>query len=376
MPAADPWLKRQNAALRLRGCDVSLEVAGARIRLRATLPARPDEPTGTPDRQRRISTGLAYPDQAAEAVELAVALGKALERHRVGVESFNWAPWLRLRATQDASVASLQSVSGGEAIDLARQWWMQHGKHRYAAEQTWQRQYERYLRPLRGIAALEPAHLLALVERSRPRSSSRKKQGLACAAVAKAMGWPEEVTSQILALSKGYSGRDVTRRELPSEAEIEAAIDSLKPAWQWPAGMMATYGCRPHEAMLYAEVLPSGVARIGDGKTGARQALALPVGWIERWDLRTKRVPEIDLTRDNTGVGNAVTKKFWDLRLGFRPYDLRHAWAVRAIKDPRISPSLAAKSMGHSLLMHSSVYQRWFDSHEMEAVQGLLSAAS
>jgi integrase len=60
----------------------------------------------------------------------------------------------------------------------------------------------------------------------------------------------------------------------------------------------------------------------------------------------------------------------------FKAYDLRHAWAVRAIHSPQISPSLAAKSMGHSLAVHSTIYQRWFDSHQMEAVQSQLSSVA
>ena len=40
----------------------------------------------------------------------------------------------------------------------------------------------------------------------------------------------------------------------------------------------------------------------------------------------------------------------------FKAYDLRHAWAVRAIHTPEISPSLAAKSMGHSLAVHQRHY--------------------
>jgi hypothetical protein len=32
--------------------------------------------------------------------------------------------------------------------------------------------------------------------------------------------------------------------------------------------------------------------------------------------------------------------------------------------------------MGHSLAVHSSVYQRWFDAHAMESLQAELSAVS
>ena len=46
---------------------------------------KPTDPPGGEPKQRRISTGLSYPDQAAEALELAERLGNALERHRVGV---------------------------------------------------------------------------------------------------------------------------------------------------------------------------------------------------------------------------------------------------------------------------------------------------
>jgi integrase len=376
MPPADPWLKRQNAALRLRGCDVSLDLAGSRIRLRATLPPKPGEPRDTPDKQRRISTGLAYPDQAAEAVELADALGKALERHRVGAEPFDWLPWLRLGSMPGASVEELSRISGIEAVKIAREWWLRNGRHRHAAEYTWTREYEPSLKPLLAIPALEPEHLTALVETRAIRTRIRKKVGTACAAVATALGWPADVAENLRAISKGYGKRDVTPRDLPSDAEVEEGIDRLSPAWQWPAAMVATYGCRPHEALLYAEVLPSGVARIDAGKTGARQSLALPPEWIERWDLKTKRLPKLNWNKSHADIGCTMTRRFYCYKMSFGAYDLRHAWAVRAIRNPQISPSLAAKSMGHSLTMHSSVYQRWFDSNELEAVQSLLNAAS
>lgn len=44
--------------------------------------------------QHRISTGLAYPDQASEALQLAEQLGNSLERHRLALEPFDCGPWL------------------------------------------------------------------------------------------------------------------------------------------------------------------------------------------------------------------------------------------------------------------------------------------
>ena len=71
MPPSDPWLSRQNAALKLKGHVVTLDVAGGRVRLRATMPPRPADPPGSEPSQHRISTGLAYPDQASESLQLA-----------------------------------------------------------------------------------------------------------------------------------------------------------------------------------------------------------------------------------------------------------------------------------------------------------------
>ncbi|MEB3270350.1 MAG: hypothetical protein VKJ44_01705 [Synechococcus sp.] len=92
MPASVPWLSRQNEALKLRGLAVSLELAGSRIRLRASMPSKPADPPGSPWRQQRISTGLEDPARASEAVELAETLGRSLERSRLGFEPFDWAP--------------------------------------------------------------------------------------------------------------------------------------------------------------------------------------------------------------------------------------------------------------------------------------------
>ena len=92
--------------------------------------------------------------------------------------------------------------------------------------------------------------------------------------------------------------------------------------------------------------------------------------------LNTKRLPAFNNQRSHRDVGALMGQAFRRHNAGFKPYDLRHAWAVRAIHNPTISPSLAAKSLGHSLAVHSSVYQRWFDAHEMELVQNQLSLSA
>jgi len=366
VPPSDPWLSRQNAALKLKGHGVSLDVAGGRVRLRATMPPRPTDPLGAEPKQQRISTGLAYPDQASESLQLAEQLGNALERHRLGVEPFDWTPWLpkgrKRKKPQQAERPD--GVSGRQAVRLTRQWWGRQRRRGPSAEDSWKVDYDAPLVPLLDISPLLPEHLVALVEATQSGSRSRRRASQAAATVARALDWSDELVSQLRELGKGYSAsRSQAPRDLPSNESIEALIDRLSASWQWPAAVAAAYGCRPHEALLFAEVQPSGLLRIAAGKTGARQSLALPPEWIERWSLHNKRLPGFNPERSHRDVGALMGQAFRRAGAEFQPYDLRHAWAVRAIHNPKISPSLAAKSMGHSLAVHSSVYQRWFDAH-------------
>jgi integrase len=344
------------------------------------MPAKPNESTGVERGQQRISTGLAYPDQASEALQLAEKLGNALERHRVGLEVFDWTPWLSLGRKKGISAAQSDQdadVSGLKAIRLTHEWWGQQRKRGPSADDTWKVDYQDPLSPLMGIEDLGPNHLVALVETAEAASRTKRRVSQAAASVARALGWPDTLVSQLRDMGKGYSAsKSQSPRDIPRDEVIEALIDRLSATWQWPVAVVAAYGCRPHEALLFADIQPSGVLRISDGKTGARQSLALPQKWIERWSLQNKRLPKFNSERSHRSVGALMGQALRRAGADFKAYDLRHAWAVRAIHNPQISPSLAAKSMGHNLGIHSGVYQRWFDAQEMEAVQSKLSSVA
>ena len=374
----DCWLERQNRALRDRGYKVSLDLHQEMVRLRATLPPKPPEHAASPWKQRRISTGLRYPDQASEAVTQAERLGAAIERTLRTQEPFDWSSWERSsRGSKSSPIGAKPQISGVDAIRQTEQWWEQQRKRSRSAATTWDVDYARPLRPLLLIPDLQPEHLLQLVQATELGTRSRRRCSQAAATVAKALGMSADLQQQIRELGKGYSPRtDTTPRDIPADAELEAFIDGLPSQWQWPVGICAVYGARPHEALLYAEVMPSRLLKITDGKTGSRNSIAWPAQWIERWDLMNKRLPSIDLERSHKEVGTAMCAPFRRAEVAFRPYDLRHAWAVRAIYAPKITASMAAKSLGHSLQVHNEVYQRWFDASGMEALQAeLINAA-
>jgi integrase len=344
------------------------------------MPPKPTDPPGAEPKQHRISTGLAYPDQASEALQMAEKLGNALERNRLGLEPFDWTPWLSLGRKKGVPAAQSDqgaAVSGIGAIHLTHQWWLKQRKRGPSADDSWKVDYQDPLSTLVGIEDLRPDHLVALVETTEAASRTRRRVSQASATLAKALGWPDPLVSRLREMGKGYSAaKSQAPRDLPRDEVIEALIDRLSPLWQWPVAVAAAYGCRPHEALLYAEIQPNGLLRVVDGKTGARQSLALPPKWVKQWSLEDKRLPPFNPERSHRSVGALMGQALRRAGADFKAYDLRHAWAVRAIHSPQISPSLAAKSMGHSLAVHSTIYQRWFDANQMEAVQSQLSSVA
>ena len=363
MASRDPYLARINRALRDLGSTVTLEISpsGGRLRLRATLPS----PDGT-WKQRRIVTAFPYPAGVDQARELAERLGKDLELHRRGVETFPFDRWLQ---PSKPPGGGQEEISGREAISRTEAWWRQQRKRGPSAGVTWATTYEAPLRPLLNLGAVTIDTLRAVVESKPIGSCSRRKAALAVTAVAQALEMDGEAVRGLRELGKGYSPlKDAAPRELPADAVIVEVIDALPSDWQWVAGICATYGARPHEALLMATVESNGLVEISGGKTGARQGLPLPKAWIDRWDLRAKRLPGINLNRDHRTVGSQLGVALRRYEAPFHAYDLRHCWAVRAIHSPQISPSLAAKSLGHSLMVHTSLYQRYFDGASMASL--------
>jgi integrase len=363
MAGRDPYLTRINRALRDLGSSVSLEVSpsGGRLRLRASLPL----PDGS-WKQRRITTAFPYPSGVDQARELAGQLGKDLELHRRGLETFPFERWLQ--TTQTAGPTT-EGISGGEALRRTETWWAKQRKRGPSADVTWATAYAGPLKPLLPQRDVTLDTLRALVASKPIGSCSRRKTALAATAVAQALEMGMDAVQELRGLGKGYTPlKDAAPRNLPTDEEIVAAIDGLPSGWQWVAGICATYGARPHEALLMADVESNGLVVIRGGKTGARQGLPLPKTWISRWELQAKRLPSINLDRDHRTVGSQLGVALRRHGAPFLPYDMRHAWAVRAIHNPQISPSLAAKSLGHSLMVHTSLYQRWFDSASMASL--------
>lgn len=231
---------------------------------------------------------------------------------------------------------------------------------------------------------------------------------------------PELIRQLELLKQNAGNRRRPKPRFIPSKEVLEAWLDLVNrddPLRGWVMAMIATYGLRPHE-VWHLHRLPGQCSDPvfvevstfdGDGmtttKTGHRFAVALPESWLDRYRLNDlahskkmlallrKRYPIKTATaRDgslqcfnNGDLGRVVTH--WFNHRGHRsseiphkllgehkpralpgqkdpapiqgrctPYDLRHAWAIRARENTTWSTTLKAQAMGHSEAIHDSTY--------------------
>jgi integrase len=103
-------------------------------------------------------------------------------------------------------------------------------------------------------------------------------------------------------------------------------------------------------------------------KTGEREALPLYPRWVETFNLTTDteaiellkaKIKDKVTSREINSARHGTDRWFRFVGIPFQPYDLRHAWAIRA-HLMGIPIKAAADNLGHSVNMHTSIYQKWF----------------
>ena len=107
--------------------------------------------------------------------------------------------------------------------------------------------------------------------------------------------------------------------------------------------MLATFGLRTHEVFfvdaedLLSESNKHNAIRVGsETKAGERLVYPLRSEWVDQFELKDIHKPNVNTNLENPGrlmtyISNNVARKFREYSLGFIPYSLRHAWAIRSI---------------------------------------------
>jgi integrase len=198
-----------------------------------------------------------------------------------------------------------------------------------------------------------------------------------------------EIMSVLAALyGVGYNFKNIgkrpkpERRDIPTDAQIidmwrsfdgiyksKQADLSLVAVYQWYFAVLATYGLRPQE--LFAIDLDKSFKAdnqywlyldesLVDGlKTGDRWVCPLHADWVELFGIADIKPRTNFRGSNNVAVKSAsVATYFGKHKIGCKPYDLRHAYAIRCRKAG-LSLSDSADSMGHDPRTHSKQYQRW-----------------
>lgn len=184
-------------------------------------------------------------------------------------------------------------------------------------------------------------------------------------------------------ITKGYEPQE---RKLPTDEEIVEGWRTIQvenfsepkhkgnpESWGWIFAIIATYGLRPHEVLainyeksfqppyycLYIdEDLTEGT------KTGSRVVYPLPLEWVKLFDIANPKTRYLEKHKHSS----VPLKKFADRfaermrfkNVGFKPYDLRHRYAIRG-RELGFHIDNLAKWMGHSLKENTQTYQKYWD---------------
>lgn len=245
-------------------------------------------------------------------------------------------------------------------------YWIEKYKEEYFAtngddptkQQTWKRHYEACLNRLPLDENLTPEVLITTVTSTPANTWTRRTMCQKLEQLAKFTG----VKVDLKKYQGEYSSSKQVIRQLPSEEEIMAFREAIPhPEWQWIFGVIACFGTRPHES-LFSEISPTHphTCTISNGKTGSRVAYPLPPEWVTEWKLWEMKIPSKVILEGVThkDLGSRVHKALKRYGIGFKIYDLRHAWAVRAATKYKIPVAVASKWMGNSPNIFLNSYQR------------------
>ena len=352
MPQKSLTIEAINERLKAAKIGVRVYARGARqekLSLRAVLPPKPGSKRQKPYQQYLSLDVYANPTGLKFAESEAKRIGGLLDQKR-----FEW--------DVVAQEVDRSKETCGYWIERFRQDWLKSQTgDKDAIALSWKEQFWypafKWLTPERKLTAdlLEQTTL-----RWKPNSRSLQ---IGCQKLQRLADFAG-IGCNLRSKQGNYSLNKVVRN-IPPDDQIIAAIDNIKNrGWQWIAGTMATYGLRDHEAFLceivYKEYEGESwpIALVPDAtKTGNREVFPLPLSWVERWDLMNIKKPNIT-ARLNKDYGDRTSTQFGRYKIPFRPYDLRHAWNIRATLDLGLPTAVAAQMAGHSATLNLGTYQK------------------
>ncbi|NET71660.1 MAG: site-specific integrase [Sphaerospermopsis sp. SIO1G2] len=339
-------IKAANGRLSANYCGVKIQIINKRLYIRGIFPPRPN--SGQFEyHQQRISVASAN----SEGIKLAERLAKKISI-QLDAGTFNWGEW------GDTQIP----VTIGDWVNEFKKYYFQNKGDTFTTKDTWQTEYIQVFQHLPPGERLTPEIIKRTILRTAANTRTRKRYCQSLKVFSDFVG----IEFDFKPYRGNYSPSKRTPRSLPDDQLIEEWYLKIERSdWQWVYGMLATYGLRGHEVFfLDLSGLESGqyYVEVLRGKTGYRIVYPFHPRWVDKFKLNCPCLPKINCDRSNAAIGNTVTQYFRRAKLPFKPYDLRHAWAVRTLEQ-KLDISLAAQQMGHSLKVHTEIYHTWISAN-------------
>lgn len=376
-------VQQANAALSLDRVKIKLKLTSPKtIGLQGTFPCRPGDigKQGSPNKQYTISCGFTANDAG---VKMAVLKARELDLLLI-TKQFQWTPELLGKQAQKIELGDGEQSSKliRELIqEYEQEFWKTHEQNRRGIK-TWESHYLRHLKKLPQDVPMSCQALEEALEKTKPHTSSRFFLVWQLKKFCEFCGMDNLKTIYAYATPKPHP----SIRKVPADEEVIQGYFkigtplsvytskdnlTLPEQWQWVYGMLATYGLRPHELFavdIAAFLEPSNTFHLVNlnpsltegTKTGERSCGIPPLypHWVDLFKLKNVRLPYNEGKLSNKTAKLHV--RFRNADVGFRPYDLRHAYAIRGHRL-RVPIKTMADYMGHTVQEHTKTYQRWMN---------------
>jgi hypothetical protein len=324
---------------------VKLRQKGNRLYIRATLPSK----AGLGTARYELPTGI---PATPHGLKLALAKAQSLESDLL-LERFNWDTWGQDQR-EDKTI-------GDWLAEFVVWYWNTHDRTP-SREKQFKLDYWTYYDPLPKGASLTELALTKILLQYQPSQRGRVHAHRALSKLARFARL--ELSEEWSTLKGNY--QPTNQRKIPTDADILATIERLSGVARWVFGVMSCYGIRNHE-IIHASLENYPVLTIGDKtKTGRRIVYPLHKDWPDQFNLQKERRPNIQV-QVNRDAGNQIGHLFRHHKIGFTPYSLRDAYAIRGAVLG-ISPAIMAKWLGHSLDTHYRHYLRWIERKDFDDV--------
>ena len=357
-----------------QGSKLRIEKRGEKLNIRGSLPSKEDKNNF---KVQRISLGIKADISGLEEAKKKLQLINL----QLELNQFDWINWISKSNKKEIK----NDFEFPYRLNQFEKFFFKESKSEYLSstrKTTWRSSYKPYLKRILNIynhyenEDLENIFQKTL-ESYKEGSRSRKQCATSLSVLAKFLDikLPENWKLN----SKGYGLNKAGFRDLPTDEVIEKLWEQIpNKSWKFVFGLMATYGLRNHE-VFFCDL--NSLTNFGDKiirvlpttKTGEHQVWPFHPEWVEKFELsklgeNPQLLPNINRDLKITtlqNIGKKITDQFKRYSLQIKPYDLRHAWAVRTIFYD-LPDTVAARMMGHSVSLHTQTYHHWITKRDQQ----------